>query len=204
VNPDGWRFTVKHVLDRVTAAALLIGLAPLMVAVAASVKLTSPGAVSFRQRRVGRGGMGFDLLKFRSMVSIDADVASIVLRHDSAPGGVEGQDRRTAVGRFLRRTSLDELPQLLNVLRGEMSLIGPRPERPDFVAIFERSVPRYGERHRVRPGMTGWAQVHGLRGQTSLAKRVEWDNFYIENWSLLLDFKIILLTLRAVLSSGDS
>ena len=117
---------------------------------------------------------------------------------DTAPGGVEGDDRRTRFGTFLRRTSLDELPQLLNVLRGEMSLIGPRPERPDFVELFERNVHRYGDRHRVKSGITGWAQVHGLRGRTSLSDRVEWDNYYIENWSLWLDFKILLMTILAV------
>ena len=119
-----------------------------------------------------------------------------------APGGVEGVDRRTTIGRFLRRSALDELPQLFNVLRGEMSLVGPRPERPQFVALFGEGVDRYADRHRVRSGLTGWAQVHGYRGQTSLADRVEWDNFYIENWSLWLDFKILLMTVVAVLRYG--
>ena len=122
-----------------------------------------------------------------------------------APGGVEGADRRTPIGRFLRRSSLDELPQLINVARGEMSLVGPRPERPEFVELFNGQLSRYGERHRVKSGMTGWAQVHGLRGQTSIVKRVEWDNYYIENWSLGLDIKILFLTLAAILrSDGDS
>ena len=107
-----------------------------------------------------------------------------LLGGDIAPGGVEGEDRRTAVGRFLRRTSLDELPQLFNVLRGDMSLVGPRPERPEFVELFRQDIIRYGDRHRVKSGITGWAQVHGLRGQTSLAERVEWDNYYIAHWSL--------------------
>jgi lipopolysaccharide/colanic/teichoic acid biosynthesis glycosyltransferase len=117
---------------------------------------------------------------------------------DTAPGGIEGDDRRTRFGAALRRTSLDELPQLVNVLMGEMSLIGPRPERPDFVSLFERNVPRYNDRHRVKSGITGWAQVHGLRGKTSLSDRVEWDNYYIENWSLWLDIKILLMTVLAV------
>jgi lipopolysaccharide/colanic/teichoic acid biosynthesis glycosyltransferase len=122
---------------------------------------------------------------------------------DTAPGGVEGEDRRTLVGRFLRRTSIDELPQLVNVLRGEMSLIGPRPERPEFVELFGRDIARYGDRHRVKSGITGWAQVHGLRGQTSLAERVEWDNYYIAHWSLVLDLKIALLTILALLRKSE-
>ena len=122
----------------------------------------------------------------------------IDLPPDTAPGGVEGGDRRTKLGAFLRKTSIDELPQLLNVLKGEMSLIGPRPERPEFVGLFEESVYRYSDRHRVKSGITGWAQVHGLRGKTSLSDRVEWDNYYIENWSLWLDLKVLLLTVLAV------
>jgi lipopolysaccharide/colanic/teichoic acid biosynthesis glycosyltransferase len=112
-------------------------------------------------------------------------------------------DRRTRVGRFLRRSSLDELPQLVNVLRGEMSLVGPRPERPEYVKVFGRDVRRYGDRHRVRSGLTGWAQVHGYRGQTSLVDRVEWDNFYIEHWSLGLDIKILVLTLVVLFKSAE-
>jgi lipopolysaccharide/colanic/teichoic acid biosynthesis glycosyltransferase len=122
---------------------------------------------------------------------------------DVAPGGVEGVDRRTHVGAYLRRTSLDELPQLLNVLRGEMSLVGPRPERPEFVARFEGRISRYEDRHRVKSGITGWAQVCGLRGKTSLADRVEWDNWYIENWSLSLDIKVLLMTLSALVSRAE-
>ncbi len=120
-----------------------------------------------------------------------------------APGGIEGDDRRTWIGRFMRRTSLDELPQLLNVVRGEMSLVGPRPERPDYVELFVRDIDRYDERHRVRAGMTGWAQIHGLRGQTSLADRVEWDNWYIEHWSLALDLKILARTFTAALRAAE-
>jgi exopolysaccharide biosynthesis polyprenyl glycosylphosphotransferase len=118
---------------------------------------------------------------------------------DTAPGGVEGEDRRTRIGRVLRKTSLDELPQLFNVLRGDMSLIGPRPERPEFVEQFGQDVNRYRDRHRVKSGITGWAQIHGLRGQTSISDRAEWDNYYIENWSLWLDFKIAVMTLPCLL-----
>jgi lipopolysaccharide/colanic/teichoic acid biosynthesis glycosyltransferase len=139
------------------------------------------------------------MLKFRTMWEPDQlEEGSFELPDDTAPGGVEGDDRRTPFGALLRRTSIDELPQLLNVLKGDMSLIGPRPERPQFVGLFERSVYRYQDRHRVKSGITGWAQVHGLRGRTSLADRVEWDNYYIENWSLWLDLKILLLTVVAV------
>jgi lipopolysaccharide/colanic/teichoic acid biosynthesis glycosyltransferase len=116
-----------------------------------------------------------------------------------APGGVEGADRRTPIGRWLRRLSLDELPQFINVLRGDMSLVGPRPERPEFVELFRYDIQRYADRHRVKSGITGWAQVSGLRGQTSLADRVELDNYYIENWSLGRDLKILAQTIVAVL-----
>ncbi|HEV2771099.1 MAG TPA: sugar transferase [Solirubrobacteraceae bacterium] len=195
VNPAGWQFAVKHSLDRVGAALALLLLAPAMLAVAAAVRVTSPGPILFRQRRVGRDGCVFELLKFRTMRVADDHAPGFRPGTGAAPGGVEGIDRRTPIGRWLRRTSVDELPQLINVLRGEMSLIGPRPERPEFVELFHRDIERYGERHRVRAGITGWAQVHGFRGQTSIADRAEWDNFYIENWSLVLDFKIALLSL---------
>jgi exopolysaccharide biosynthesis polyprenyl glycosylphosphotransferase len=203
VHPKGWQFTVKHVLDRVVAAALLVLFAPLMIAIAVAVRSSSPGPVLFHQRRVGRDGTVFDLLKFRSM-ALGADGSDgFRPASGSAPGGVEGDDRRTRIGRLLRRTSLDELPQLINVLRGEMSLVGPRPERPTFVELFESDIRRYGDRHRVKSGVTGWAQVHGLRGQTSLADRVEWDNYYIEHWSLGLDLKILVLTVSAIVRASE-
>jgi lipopolysaccharide/colanic/teichoic acid biosynthesis glycosyltransferase len=176
------------------------------------VRLTSPGPVLFRQRRVGRDGTVFDLYKFRSMrldpsqtQPSDEDLTALdfLLNGDMAPGGVEGDDRRTPIGRLLRRFSFDELPQLFNVLRGEMSLVGPRPERPEFVELFRQDIARYGDRHRVKSGITGWAQVHGLRGQTSLAERVEWDNYYIAYWSLGLDLKILALTLVAMFRDAE-
>ena len=191
----------------------MILLSPVLLLAAAAVRLTSPGPALFSQRRVGRDGKLFDLYKFRSMYATpgqtgdeagdDARAIEFLLGGGMAPGGVEGEDRRTPVGRFLRRTSIDELPQLLNVLRGDMSLIGPRPERPAFVELFRQDIIRYGDRHRVRSGITGWAQVHGLRGQTSLHERVEWDNYYIAHWSLGLDLKILLLTFVALFRNAE-
>jgi exopolysaccharide biosynthesis polyprenyl glycosylphosphotransferase len=200
-DPKGWQFAVKYTLDRLLAAIALVLLSPLMLGAALAVRLSVGRPLLFRQLRVGRDGRPFEILKYRSMKADDA-APSEPLPEVSAhqgPGGVEGADRRTAVGTFLRCTSIDELPQLLNVLKGEMSLVGPRPERPEFVELFEEHVHRYGDRHRVKSGITGWAQVHGLRGKTSIADRAEWDNYYIENWSLWLDFKILLLTVVAVL-----
>ena len=197
-NPLGPTFALKHAIDRVLAAVLIVILAPLLAVIAVLVKRSSPGPVLFRQRRVGRDGQAFDMLKFRTMAR-SATAPPFVPPGGLAPGGVEGVDRRTRVGRLLRRTSLDELPQLLNVLRGEMSLVGPRPERPEYVASFVADLARYGERHRVRSGMTGLSQVHGLRGQSPIADRVELDNYYIENWSLLLDVKILLMTVLAIM-----
>jgi len=156
------------------------------------------GPVLFRQRRIGRDGRAFDLLKFRTMQQRPSG-AGFRPRNGCAPGGVEGQDRRTPIGRFLRSSSLDELPQLINVVRGEMSVVGPRPERPEFVERFSMEVAGYEKRHRVKSGITGWAQVNGLRGQTSIADRVEWDNYYIQNWSLRLDLRIIALTVAEIL-----
>jgi exopolysaccharide biosynthesis polyprenyl glycosylphosphotransferase len=205
IDPRGWQFAAKHFIDRVTAAVLLIILAPLMVAVAISVKLSSPGPVLFRQQRIGRDGRTFEMFKFRSMRTEEQgalDDNVLLLPTDLGPGGVEGHDRRTRAGSYLRRTSIDELPQLLNVLRGDMSLVGPRPERPAFVELFGSRIYRYDDRHRVKSGITGWAQVNGLRGKTSLRDRVEWDNYYIENWSLSLDFKILLLTIGAIFSGS--
>jgi exopolysaccharide biosynthesis polyprenyl glycosylphosphotransferase len=213
VNPKGVQFAVKHVIDRVSAAVLLLALSPVMALAAVAVRASSPGPVLFRQRRVGRDGSEFDLYKFRSMRPAAARVAQLSAARaegpaqpiplDTAPGGVEGKDRRTLVGRVLRRSSIDELPQLFNVLRGDMSLIGPRPERPEFVERFGRDVTRYQDRHRVKSGITGWAQVHGLRGQTSLTERVELDNYYIAHWSLSLDLKIALLTIGALLRHAE-
>ena len=199
-SPKGWQFALKYIVDRLVAGALLLLTLPLFVLLALGTLISVGRPVFFRQPRVGRDGTEFEMLKFRSMRASAEPLVVPDLPHDTAPGGVEGDDRRTRFGTFLRRTSLDELPQLLTVLKGDMSLIGPRPERPDFARLFEDKVYRYGDRHRVKSGITGWAQVHGLRGKTSLTDRVEWDNFYIENWSLWLDVKILLMTAWAVLT----
>ncbi len=204
VDPRGWQFAIKHAFDRGIALIAVALASPIMLASAAAVKLSSPGPVLFRQRRVGRDGRSFDVLKFRTMREPPDLPMDFVLLEGLAPGGVEGEDRRTAVGRFLRELSLDELPQLFNVLRGEMSLVGPRPERLEYVQRFAQDVARYEDRHRVKSGITGWAQVHGLRGQTSIADRVEWDNYYIQNWSLRLDFRILAMTIAEVLRFRES
>ena len=204
VDPKGWQFLIKHTFDRVGALLLLVLLSPVLAAAAIAVRVSSPGPVLFRQQRLGRDGQVFDLLKFRSMRVAPPAAASVDVDAEHGPGGVEGEDRRTRVGIWLRRLSIDELPQLLNVLRGEMSMVGPRPERPELVELFEEIVDRYADRHRVRSGITGWAQVHRFRGKTSMVDRVEWDNYYIQNWSLWLDFKILLMTPAAVvLGSAD-
>jgi exopolysaccharide biosynthesis polyprenyl glycosylphosphotransferase len=204
--PSSLRFRVKYLLDRVIAALALVVLSPMLLLIALAVRVSLGEPVLFRQVRVGRDGRTFEMLKFRSMraerrIPVEGDAE---IRTDIAPGGVEGDDRRTRLGALLRRTSIDELPQLLNVLRGEMSLIGPRPERPEFVDVFVNHVYRYDERHRVKSGITGWAQINGFRGKTSLADRVEWDNWYIENWSPWLDVKILLATVNAVVRRGPA
>ncbi|CAN5601312.1 undecaprenyl-phosphate glucose phosphotransferase [soil metagenome] len=203
VNPHGWQFLLKGVIDRTLSSVGLLLISPIFLTLALLVRLSSPGPIFFKQKRVGRDGKPFDCYKFRSMRPPTAAEATFELKTGSAPGGVEGVDRRTPIGKFMRKTSLDELPQLLNVINGDMSLVGPRPERPEFVELFDAQIRRYGERHRVKAGVTGWAQVNGLRGQTSIADRAEWDNYYIENWSVWLDIKILLLTVPAMLRSVE-
>jgi exopolysaccharide biosynthesis polyprenyl glycosylphosphotransferase len=205
-NPKSWHFTLKYASDRLSAALMLLLVSPVMIGAALSVLVSVGRPIFYRQRRVGLDGRPFDILKFRSMRDGDGQQlgGDPVDAGDVAPGGVEGDDRRTRVGAVLRKTSIDELPQLINVVRGEMSLVGPRPERPEYAALFEEHIHRYDERHRVKSGITGWAQVHGLRGNTSLTDRVEWDNYYIENWSLWLDVKILLMTFTAVVHHRGS
>ncbi len=200
-NPRGWQFAIKYTADRIVAAFGLLLIAPVLLTAMLAVRLSLGRPIFFRQTRVGRDGRPFEMLKLRTMRP-QRDGSNVIepewLPADVAPGGIEGDDRRTRVGAFLRRTCIDELPQLINVARGEMSLIGPRPERPEYVEFFAERIYRYGDRHRVKAGITGWAQVNGLRGKTSLSDRVEWDNHYIENWSLWLDVKIGLLTVLSV------
>jgi lipopolysaccharide/colanic/teichoic acid biosynthesis glycosyltransferase len=194
----------KYLLGRCLAVVALVVLLPLLVLTALAVLASSPGPVLFRQRRVGEGGTEFTMLKFRTMWPGGAVPAVMVAAGGRlAPGGVEGEDRRTAVGRFLRRTSVDELPQLWNVVRGEMALVGPRPERPEYVTRFGAEVPRYLERHRHRPGLTGLAQVQGSRGRTPVAERAALDNAYIDAWSLALDVRILAKTVRAVARGAE-
>ena len=193
----GWGIAIKYGLDRVIALVALLALSPVILVLAAAVRLSSPGPALYRQRRVGLEGKVFEMLKFRSMVR-GGGVPVGTIASGLGPGGVEGEDRRTRLGRWLRATSLDELPQLFNVLRGEMALAGPRPERPGYALQYGRCIPGYAERHRVKPGITGWAQVNGLRGRTPIAERVRRDNYYIEHWSLWRDFVIMVRTVGEV------
>jgi Undecaprenyl-phosphate glucose phosphotransferase len=178
----------KRVTDVMLSALALVVLSPLLFLIAALVKLTSPGPVLYSQERMGLDGRSFRMWKFRSM-RVDAEARTGAVWAQASDG------RRTAFGTFLRKTSLDELPQLWNVLRGDMSLVGPRPERPVFVQRFRKEIPHYMLRHKVQAGITGWAQVNGWRGNTSLDRRIECDLFYIRNWSYALDLKILTLTL---------
>lgn len=178
---------LKRAFDAVAAALLLIGCSPLLLVIAVVSKLTQPGPLLYRQERIGLNGQSFEILKFRSM-RIDAEKGT-------GPVFAVGNDPRcTRFGRWLRRSCCDELPQLINVLRGEMSLVGPRPERPVFVDEFRRSIPRYDERHAVRPGITGWAQVNGWRGDNRFDVRLQFDLDYVRRSSLLFDLRILLRT----------
>jgi exopolysaccharide biosynthesis polyprenyl glycosylphosphotransferase len=189
-----WGRILKRTFDAGIAAILLLLFSPVLLAIALLIKLDSRGPVLFRQERIGIDGRNFDMLKFRSMKAEAESKSGPVFAREDDP-------RRTAIGTFLRKSSLDEFPQLINVLRGEMSLVGPRPERPFFVDRFKDNVPKYLDRHRVKTGMTGWAQVNGLRGNTSIEERIKYDVYYIENWSLWLDVKILLRTVRALFPS---
>jgi lipopolysaccharide/colanic/teichoic acid biosynthesis glycosyltransferase len=179
---------------------------PLLLIVGLIVRLTSPGSALYSQQRVGHGGTIFRIWKFRTMVdSADRQLSELLVQHNrnSEPlFKVPDDPRITAVGRFLRRSSIDALPQLFNVLRGEMSLVGPRPERPYFVKRFGDMYPGYRARHRLPAGVTGWSQIHGLRGNTSIEERATFDNHYIENWSLSSDLKILIKTVPVLVKDG--
>jgi len=179
---------IKACEDRVISALVLLMCSPVLLLIAIGVKVSSPGPVFYRQRRVSWNGRPFMMLKFRSMpMDVERDSGAVWAR--------SGENRATRFGAFLRRTSLDELPQFINVLKGEMSIVGPRPERPVFVERFKDEIPNYMKKHLVKAGITGWAQVNGWRGDTDLGRRIECDMQYIENWSLWFDFKIMFLTL---------
>ena len=178
----------KRTFDIIVSAVGMIIISPLLLFIAIGVKCTSRGPVIFKQVRVGLHNKEFQMYKFRTMV--------VQTEKDEQKGWtVKGDPRVTKFGSFLRKTSLDELPQLFNVLIGQMSLIGPRPERPQFVEKFKEEIPRYMIKHQVRPGLTGWAQVNGYRGDTSIYKRIEYDIFYIENWTMGFDLRILFLTI---------
>jgi exopolysaccharide biosynthesis polyprenyl glycosylphosphotransferase len=184
----GWNAVLKRGLDLSASLAALSLFAPLIVIIAILIKASSRGPVLYRQQRMGLDCRPFTLLKFRSM-RLEAEPAGVAI------WSKKNDPRRTRVGAWLRRTSLDELPQLINVLKGEMSLVGPRPERPQFIEGFRQCIPRYMLRHKIQAGMTGWAQIHGYRGDTSIEERLRYDLEYIQQWSLLFDLKILLLTL---------
>ncbi|HEY8598671.1 MAG TPA: exopolysaccharide biosynthesis polyprenyl glycosylphosphotransferase, partial [Thermomicrobiales bacterium] len=188
----GWNRVVKRVMDVALSAFILTMISPLIVLLAALIKLTSPGPVFHLQERVGHDGRFFLCIKLRSMAVGAEDSTGPVWARPDDP-------RRTALGRFMRRYSLDELPQFVNVLLGEMSIVGPRPERPHFVEQFSQSIPGYAYRHHEKAGITGWAQVNGLRGNTSIEERTRYDLYYVENWSPLFDIKIIVKTIWLVL-----
>ena len=185
---DPVKATAKRAVDIIGALVGIVLFSPIMLVVAILIKLTSPGPIIFKQERVGLHNQPFMMYKFRSMVQqTEAD--------EKKGWTVPGDPRVTRVGRFIRKTSIDEFPQFFNVLAGQMSLVGPRPERTQFVEMFKEEIPRYMIKHQVRPGMTGWAQVNGLRGDTSIYERVKYDIWYIENWTMSLDVKILFLTI---------
>lgn len=183
---EGWNRIAKRTFDVIFSFLLIVLSAPVMVVLALLVKLTSRGPVFYRQERMGIDGHLFEMLKFRTM-RIDAEATGARFATAEDP-------RRTPIGAFLRRFSLDELPQFFNVLLGDMSLVGPRPERPVFIEEFKKQIPRYHLRHMVKSGVTGWAQINGLRGNTSIKERIDYDLYYIEHWSILFDLKILLRT----------
>jgi exopolysaccharide biosynthesis polyprenyl glycosylphosphotransferase len=194
---ESFAYTVlKRSFDLIFSAFALLVLSPFLITIGLLVKLSSPGPILFRQERVGRHGEHFTLLKFRTMHCSSPEDSDTIWT-------VRNDPRCTAIGGFLRRFSLDELPQLFNVIRGDMSVVGPRPERPHFVARFRENYQKYNMRHCCRVGMTGWAQVNGLRGDTSISDRLRYDLYYIYNWSFTLDIQIIARTMFTVLKDQN-
>lgn len=192
-----WGRILKRMFDVLFSIVVLIFFFPVMILISVLIKLNSQGPVFYKQERIGLNGEIFNVYKFRTM-RLDAE-------KETGPVWATKEDSRTtSIGKILRRTSLDELPQFLNTLRGEMSVVGPRPERPFFVDQFKNSVPKYLDRHLLKSGITGWAQVNGMRGQASIEERTKYDLYYIENWSLSLDIKIIMKTIKAVLFGKDA
>jgi len=187
----GWNRLLKRLFDMVVSLAILSLASPFMFIIALLIKLSSPGQVFYKQKRMGLDGKTFKIIKFRSMrVNAEQETGPVWARH--------GDARRTKIGKLLRRYNIDELPQFYNVLKGEMSIVGPRPERPEFMQEFKKRIPEYMLRHKMKAGITGWAQVNGLRGETSIEERTKYDLYYIENWSLLSDLKIFLKSFFAV------
>jgi Undecaprenyl-phosphate glucose phosphotransferase len=184
---EGWSSVLKRTFDIVGATCFIILLLPVWIVVPILIKLTSPGPVFYLQERMGLDGSSFNMIKFRSMrIDAEAKTGAVWAREDD--------DRKTKLGAFMRKTSLDEVPQFFNVLLGTMSLVGPRPERPVFIKKFKKQIPNYMLRHKMKAGITGWAQVNGWRGNTSLEKRIECDIYYLTHWSVWFDIKILLKT----------
>ncbi|GAX60647.1 capsular polysaccharide synthesis protein [Candidatus Scalindua japonica] len=184
----GWNLVIKRVTDVVLSIAILLAVSPLMLVISVLVKVSSKGPVFYSQERMGMDGNIFSMLKFRTMET--------QAEKDTGPvWATKGDSRKTPIGAFLRKTSMDELPQFFNVLKGDMSIVGPRPEREFFIQQFRNKIPKYMLRHKMKAGITGWAQISGWRGNTSLEKRIEYDLYYIENWSLRFDIEIMWLTI---------
>lgn len=194
INLRGWKLSLKRAMDVVGSAVLLIALSPMLLFVALLIKLDSAGGVFFAQRRMGMDGKVFYMIKFRTMRQDAEKLGTWTTKDDP---------RKTKLGGFLRRKNIDELPQLINVLLGDMSLVGPRPEQPAYVEQFRQLIPRYMERHREKAGLTGWAQVNGMRGDTSIEERTKYDLWYVENWSVWLDIQIILRTILRMITGRD-
>jgi len=192
---DGWGRIIKRILDIIFSLALIVALSPVLILVALLIKITSRGPVLFNHSRIGRDEKAFEFYKFRSMYTDKSDWKGSGVWTTAA----DEKTRITPFGKLIRKTNLDELPQLFNILKGEMSFVGPRPEQPKLVEKFEHDIPEYFRRHKVKTGLTGWAQVNGLKGDTSIKERVKYDIYYIENWSIWLDIKIILKTVWLVI-----